>query len=116
MLGVGTWSVRTREALPVEASADGEEDGLMRFSSLPLDGETPLILTSHFGKFRAEVNLGVESRRLRGRLAFSCSEPGPNEDPVERQPVSASRDDNEQQVGAVDVPDFWFCRILMRRT
>ncbi len=81
----------TRTATPAEAS--GEALRTTRFSYLPLEGEVPLLLTSHFGRFHAEIADDEQIRRIRSRIAFSYREAAPGE--VEA-PLSPR--------------DFWACR------
>lgn len=81
----------TRTTNPAAAS-DGASQST-RFSYLSLDGEVPLVLTSHFGRFHAEFQDGDQPRRIRSRIAFSYREASPAE--VET-PFSPS--------------DFWACR------
>ncbi len=81
----------TRTTNPAEASDEAPRS--TRFSYLPFDGEAPLVLTSHFGRFHAEVMDEDQPRRIRSRIAFSYREASPAE--VET-PLSPR--------------DFWACR------
>ena len=81
----------TQTIIPAETS--NEVPRTTRFSYLPLDGEAPLILTSHLGRFHAEFLDGDQPRRIRSRLAFSYREAGPAEVAMPFSPH-----------------DFWACR------
>lgn len=83
--------------VPSPAAAPEASSGEMlrttRFSYMPLDGEIPLVLTSHFGRFHVEIVDGDQSRRIRSRIAFSYWEAGSGES----ETLFSER-------------DFWACR------
>lgn len=47
--------------------------GLIALSWTPHEDDVLLVLTSHFGRFRAIQRSHTDSSQIRGRLAFSCA-------------------------------------------
>jgi hypothetical protein len=79
----------------VAALADDSIDSAVtRFSYMPIEGETPLILTSAFGRYRVSVPGDDRPRRVTSRMAFFCRPAQPD-----------GPDRPAEQTG-----EFWACR------